>query len=73
MREPSSAGMGSRLNTARLTPMNAAISRKGCTPRDAICEVRRMVVTGPPNAERPMSPVRSCPRVRKRVPPMRKE
>lgn len=71
--EPSSAGMGSRLNTARLTPIYAAISKNCCTLREAISEVRRMVVIGPPKASSPRCPVNSCPSTLKMVPPMRKE
>ena len=41
--------------------------------REAISDVSLMVLTGPPNAERPRSPVNSCPSTLNTVPPMRKE
>ena len=70
---PSSAGMGKRLKTARLTPISAAISKKLCTPCEASSEVSFIVVTGPPIALSPISPVISSPSTRKIVPAILKE
>ena len=70
---PSSAGMGKRLNTAKLTPIYAAISRKDCTLCVASWEVSLIVVTGPPIASKPRLPVKSSPKTLNIVPAIRPE
>ena len=60
--------MGNRLNTARFTPMYAAISRKFWKLCEAISEVSFIVVTGPPIDESPKCPVNSSPRTLNMVP-----
>ena len=65
--------MGNRLNTARFTPIYAAISKKDCRLCVAISEVSFIVVTGPPIELRPRLPVNSSPRTLKIVPAILKE
>ena len=71
--QPSNAGIGNRLNTAKFTPINAKIFKNEAKPLDATSEVTLMVVTGPPIEVMASFPVKSSPSERISVPPILNE
>lgn len=66
-------GYGQKVENGEIDPYICRNFQKLCTPCEASCDVSFMVVTGPPIAPRPISPVISSPSTLKMVPAISNE